>query len=328
MAAPAAPEEEEPEQVVASAAAAMALIGVPGKNLTDAEILEQFIVKSPHSNEFCTEVTNTVYEHGPDTEYGQIKTLAGKELYGQPGFEAVDKDGYAVDPFFEKGGYMFVPVKKESVNFYTIVMDFEDCVGDNHAPYGLQSSAFTSGGGIYDLTYPQVIFNMTFYALDGLAVLPDHIYNGTAGTLANVPKGAKQRVEEMSMGKTEVNPICLNELYAQLHPDMDPVNDKWPWFRAQGPMLQYSTQGPADCEDYRQFARIHQEGIDAAVRAFEQLREDFPALGFPITATFILSSSSSSAEGILKLSYNLSNKSPIPRAFTDEMHTTSSKPRL
>ena len=273
----AAPEEGTPEP--AAAAATAALVGIPGEPLTDAEILKLFVVDAPHADEFCTENAITLYEHGPDTAYGQVKTFVGTELYGQPGFEAVDENGYVVDPYFEKGGYQFVPAHKEKVNFYTIVMDFEDCVGDCHAPYGLQSSAYSSGGGIYDLTYPQVIFNMTFYALDGLAALPNHIYNGTAGTLANVPKGAKQRIEEISMGKTEVNPVCLNELYAQLHPDMDPVNDKWPWFRAQGPMLQYSTQGPADCEDYRQFARIHQEAIDSAVRAFEQLRADYPDLG-------------------------------------------------
>ena len=47
-------------------------------------------------------------------------------------------------------------------------------------------------------------------------------------------------------------------------------------------------------------------------------KDDFPTLGFPITATFIISSSSSLSFFSGKASYIASRTSPIPRAFVDD----------
>ena len=48
------------------------------------------------------------------------------------------------------------------------------------------------------------------------------------------------------------------------------------------------------------------------------INDDFPTFGFPITATFILSSSSSPSCFSGKLSYIASSTSPIPKAFAAE----------
>ena len=58
------------------------------------------------------------------------------------------------------------------------------------------------------------------------------------------------------------------------------------------------------------------------------IKEDFPTLGFPITATFIISSSSSVSSFSGKCSYTASNTSPIPNAFVDDTGYGSPIPKL
>ena len=58
------------------------------------------------------------------------------------------------------------------------------------------------------------------------------------------------------------------------------------------------------------------------------INEDLPTLGFPITATFILSSSCSSAVSSGNSSYILSNTSPIPLALADDTGLGVPNPKL
>ena len=58
------------------------------------------------------------------------------------------------------------------------------------------------------------------------------------------------------------------------------------------------------------------------------INDDFPTFGFPITATLILSSSSSPSCCSGNLSYIASNTSPIPNAFAAETGYGSPTPKL
>ena len=72
--------------------------------------------------------------------------------------------------------------------------------------------------------------------------------------------------------------------------------------------------------------------IELTIVLFEPIilliNDDFPTLGFPITATFILPSSSSSALFSGKLSYIASSTSPIPNAFAADIGCGSPIPKL
>ena len=57
-------------------------------------------------------------------------------------------------------------------------------------------------------------------------------------------------------------------------------------------------------------------------------REDFPALGFPMTATRMASSSSSAASSGGKQATHASRRSPVPCPWTAETAMGSPKPRL
>ncbi|MDR2711988.1 MAG: dockerin type I domain-containing protein [Clostridiales bacterium] len=227
----------------------------------DGDIVRQFVVNAPHAGENCTENAVTVKEFGPGTDYGPIMTN------GVP------------DPFFAGGGVQFFPTQKSTLKVYVLAVDFDDLKGDNYAPYGLQSSVIISGSSIYDMTYPEVIYNMIFHGSRGLSALPNHKFQGSGSVTL---KAIKQRLEEMSMGRMTVEVECLNERLA-IAKGLDPLNDKWPWFHLDGPMLGYAVQGPADCEDYRQFARLHQAGIDAAYRDIPGL--DIEDIDFIYTIT-------------------------------------------
>ena len=58
------------------------------------------------------------------------------------------------------------------------------------------------------------------------------------------------------------------------------------------------------------------------------INDDFPTFGFPITATFIGSSSPSISSFSGKCSYIASNTSPIPVAFVDDIKYGSPIPKL
>ena len=289
----------ESEQAAGSAVsmAVSAIPGVANPNVpdNDFDILNLFGADSPHAQMLVTENARSLMDFGAapaghrrtagagydrsyvDPHGGEyIRTFVGKEYAGQTYLiddkpYTVSDDGYAVDPIYEKGGYLFTPLYRDETNLYMIAMDFDDLKGDNYAPYGAQRSVLPLNNAIYDLTYPQVLYNQTYYGNDGLERLPDHIFAGRGTLTDGNGVGVVDRLQMMSMGRLKVNTVCLNEEYAKLHPNMDEVNDKWPWFRAESAMMSYNTQGLAECEDYRQFSRIHQGGIDAAMRALDKL---------------------------------------------------------
>ena len=58
------------------------------------------------------------------------------------------------------------------------------------------------------------------------------------------------------------------------------------------------------------------------------IKDDFPTFGFPITATFIISFSSSFSSFSGKCSYIASKTSPIPKAFVAEIAKGSPIPKL
>jgi hypothetical protein len=229
------------------------------------DIARQMVINAPHSGENCTENAVTAKEFGKGTAYGPIMTN---------GVE---------DPFFAGGGVQFLPTQKSTVKIYVVAVDFDDLKGDNYVPYGLQNSIITSGSSTYDMTYPEVIYNMIFHGANGLRALPEHKFVGSGSVTL---KAIKQRLEEMSMGRMKVEVECLNERLAAAQ-GLDPLNDKWPWFHLEGPMFEYAVQGPADCEDYRQFARLHQAGIDAAYRDIPGL--DIEDIDFIYTITPVTS---------------------------------------
>jgi len=288
------------EESAIAPAAVSAIPSIPNPNVpdNDFDILNLFGADSPHAQMLVTENARSLMDFGAapagqrrdagagynrsyvDPHGGEyIRTFVGKEYAGQTYLidgkpYTVSDDGYAVDPIYEKGGYLFTPLYRDETNLYMIAMDFDDLRGDNFAPYGAQRSVLPLGNAIFDLTYPQVLYNQTYYGNDGLERLPEHIFAGRGTLTDGNGVGVVDRLQMMSMGRLKVNAICLNEEYAKLHPEMDEVNDKWPWFRAESAMMSYNTQGLAECEDYRQFSRIHQGGIDAAMRTLEKLRLD------------------------------------------------------
>jgi len=233
---------------------ALTAIMVLGLSLTaytavpsDAEIAKQFDVFAPHAAEFSNEGAFTVKNFAPNT----IMTNG------------------VIDPFFAGGGTMHAPTDSDAkkMKIYVIAIDFNDCPGDVFIPYGVQRNVFTdpANASVFDLSYPEVYYNNVFFGSAGLKTLDSSKFVWRGTTAAHEIKGLKQLVEEMSMGRFEVEVECLNERLAEVQ-GLNPDSDKWPWFHIDGPLLEYATQGPADCEDYRQFAKTHQAGINAAYR--------------------------------------------------------------
>jgi hypothetical protein len=230
-----------------------------GNGSSDADIVRRFVVDDLHAGEFTTESAVTQREFAPNT----IMTNG------------------VVDPFFAGGGTLFFPTDRPSgkAKIYVIAVDFADLKGDVGVSYGVQRNVFRNEGSIYDLSDPQVIYESTFFGSDGFAGSPSYKYYGANGVKnmrrdkfiwgSNRPednyKGLVQIMNEISLGKMEIEVECLNMRLAELQ-GLDPEKDKWPWFHLEAPMLSYASQGPADCEDYRQFSRLHQAGIDAAYR--------------------------------------------------------------
>ena len=214
---------------------------------TDAQIAGQFYIDDMHAASFCNEDGIVTKNFLPNT----IMTNG------------------VIDPFFAAGGNMHAPTNRadKKMKIYAIAIDFADCAGDIYLPYGLQRNVFTSpsDGSLVDLSYPEVYFNTVFYGSAGLKTLNSSKFTWKGTTAAHEFKGLKQLVEEMSMGRFEVQVECLNERLAVVQ-GLDPTTDKWPWFHIDASMFEYATQGPADCEDYRNFAKTHQAGIDAAYR--------------------------------------------------------------
>ena len=216
----------------------------------DANIVRQFVVDDPHHGEYCTEDADTVRAFGPGTEYGPIITN---------GVE---------DPLFAKGGYLFGPTDQGTMKIYAIAVDFTDAIGDVQIPYGRHRNVVKSahGGTVYDYSDPQIHFESQFKGTDVLKANPKFTWLGTA---AQEYKGIEQILEEQSMGRLEVDVELLNERLAQVK-GIDTTVERTPWFHIDGPIFAYSNAGPADCEDYRQFARLYQAAIYAAVEQLEE----------------------------------------------------------
>ncbi|MDR0795315.1 MAG: hypothetical protein LBE79_04570 [Tannerella sp.] len=227
--------------------------------LSDADIARRFVTDDKHAGEFCTENAFTLREFAPNT---------------------IMSDG-VVDPFFAKGGVLFFPTDRPTGKgkIYVIAVDFADLKGSIGVSHGLQRNTFTNQGSIYDLSDPQVIYESTFFGSNGFNGSPDYAYFGVNGlkqmhpekfkwgsdSIADDFKGMVQIINEVSLGKMEIEVECLNKRLAEVQ-GLNPETDKWPWFHINESMIGYAVQGPADCEDYRQFARLHQAAICAAYR--------------------------------------------------------------
>lgn len=200
----------------------------------DSDILRRFVVDTPHGPDYVTENALTQREFAPNS----ILTNG------------------AIDPFFAKGGFLFAPTDKGKVKVYAIAIDFDDLVGDVQIPFGLQRNVLTSFNSVYDISDPDIHVTAVWHGSDGMKANNKFQWNGTP---ANEYKGLIQLLNEMAMGRCTFEVELLNKRAAA-----DPANDRAPWFRVPGPMLQYAVQSPADCEDYRQFSRLHQAAVDAA----------------------------------------------------------------
>ncbi|MDR2713707.1 MAG: carboxypeptidase regulatory-like domain-containing protein [Clostridiales bacterium] len=217
---------------------------------TDGDIVRQFIVDDPHHGEYCTEDAQTVREFGPGTAYGPIMTN---------GVE---------DPLFANGGYLFGPTDKATFKLYAIAVDFTDAVGDMQVPYGRHRNVVKSAfnGTVYDYTDPQIHFQSQFLGTPALKANPKFNWLGSA---AQETKGIAQIMEEQSMGRMKVDAELLNERLA-VAKGIDTTKERAPWFHIDGPIFSFSSAGPADCEDYRVFARLYQAAIFAAVEQLEE----------------------------------------------------------
>ena len=216
--------------------------------LKDGEILKRFVVDAPHAAEYTTENASTVHAFEPNS----VETMG------------------VVDPFFAQGGTLFAPTNRKEINIYVIAVDFSDIKGGNYMPYSLQRNVWNDSTGtnnVLDLSKVETHYYGLFLGRDALNActkIPN--YNSNYKAMA-------QRMEQMSMGRWKVNVICLNEVLAEAQ-GLDPDNDVWPWITLNGTMMEYAVQGPADCEDYRQFARVHQSGINAAYAQIEKAWAD------------------------------------------------------
>ena len=216
----------------------------------DGGIVRQFIVDDTHHGEYCTEDAQTVREFGPGTAYGPIMTN---------GVE---------DPLFANGGYLFGPTDQATLKIYAIAVDFTDAVGDMQIPYGRHRNVVKSAynGTIYDYSDPQIHFQSQFLGTTALKANPKFKW---LGTTAQETKGIAQILEEESMGRMKVDAELLNERLATAK-GIDTTKERTPWFHINGPIFAYSDAGPADCEDYRQFGRLYQAAIFAAVEQLEE----------------------------------------------------------
>jgi len=254
--------------ITATSESNAAKIAVLGASIrpTDAEIVKQFVVDDMHASEYCTENAVTMREFAPNS---------------------IITNG-VVDPFFASGGTQFFPTDRTpdpvtgvaKAKIYVIAVDFTDLKGEVGVPYGVQRNVFRNQGSVYDLSNPEIIYEATFFGSDGFKkgsaaynhygsngvknIHPNKFMWGTADPAQDF-KGLVQIMNEVSLGRIEIEVECLNKRLTDLNGG-DSVTDKWDWFHLDGPMIGYAVQGPADCEDYRQFARLHQAAIDAAYR--------------------------------------------------------------
>jgi len=213
--------------------------------ISDADIARRFVVEDRYAGEYVSENAITLREFGPNV----IMTNG------------------VVDPFFAKGGTQFFPTDRLSgkAKIYVVAVDFADLKGEVGVSFGLQRNVFRNQGSIFDLSDPQVIFESTFWGSNGLKKMQPEKFRWESVDPADDFKGMVQILQEVSLGQMEIEVECLNRQLAVLK-GLDPHKDKWPWFHINEPMLGYAVQGPADCEDYRQFARLHQAAIHAAYR--------------------------------------------------------------
>ncbi|MCL2163391.1 MAG: hypothetical protein FWH55_03140 [Oscillospiraceae bacterium] len=308
----AAPEEEfealPDENAVLTYAAVSDLAPL---SLSAADILKQFNDDSIMFGENCTEAAFTRREYapgakmdgGPEGQYddwGMMGLTDSNELLTKAFNELKGVVESYPDNFF-RDGYTFTNSAKKEINIYIVAVDFPDVIGDLQITYGLHRNVAMWNGMRVDLSRVETHVASVFGGSDGggarstrAGALPagSEIGHGSYGRIrgwkdpdfegkldpwsstATAWKGAAQRLEEMSMGRMKINIICLNEVYAQLNDEMDAKTDWWPWFRLPGSMISYAVQGPADCEDYNQFARLHGAGLEKA-------REMIAALGTP-----------------------------------------------
>ena len=240
--------------------------GLLGQELSvsDAAIARRLVVDDVHAGEFCSENALTLREFKPNS----ILTNG------------------VIDPFFAGGGTLFFPTDRPSgkAKIYVIAVDFSDMRGEVEAPFALQRNVFSNQGSMYNLSDPQVIYEGTFFGSNGFTASPNYRFFGVNGLKKMHPnkfiwgsdnpsddfKGMVQILNEVSLGKMEVEVECLNRRLAEVQ-GRNPQTEKWPWFHIDQPMIGYAVQGPADCEDYRQFARLHQAAINVAYRDIPQL---------------------------------------------------------
>jgi hypothetical protein len=172
-----------------------------------------------------------------------------------------------IDPLFAKGGYLFGPTDKSKLKIYAIAVDFTDAAGDMQIPYGRHRNVVKSAysGTIFDFSDPQIHFETQFKGTTALKANPKFTWLGTD---AQEFKGIQQILEEQAMGRLVVDVELLNERLAKAQ-GINTAQERAPWFHIDGPIFAYSDAGPADCEDYRQFARLYQAAIYAAVEQLE-----------------------------------------------------------
>ena len=213
----------------------------------DGDIVRQFVVDTPYTIDYLNESAETQREFAPNT---------------------IMTNGVA-DPLFSKGGYLFMPTTKDKIKFYVIAVDFNDCRGDVMMPFGAQVNVLTDRGSVYNLSDPEVYFTTIFRGTDGLKALEERTDGEKfqwKGTDADQYRGIAQLLEERSMGQMKVEAECLNRRATE-----DPDNSPWEWIHIDASMLEYAVQGPANVEDYRMNARLHQAAIDAAYATIPDL---------------------------------------------------------
>ncbi|MCL1873739.1 MAG: carboxypeptidase regulatory-like domain-containing protein [Clostridiales bacterium] len=212
--------------IMVASASALALADV-----NDGNIARQFVTDSPTDGMYCTESAATLREFGKD----EIKT------YG------------VVDPLFKDGGYFVAPSGKAKLRVYVICVDFEDLDGSQRITYGSKANVRSSQSMTYDYSKPETYLHAIFSGADGFDADP-RVANFT-GTYRT--EGLNKLYKDIAMGKMELDVVLVNDYFQD-------ENGNAKWFTLHGGETDYAIQYAAGVEDFRIFARLHQDAINAA----------------------------------------------------------------
>ena len=221
--------------IIVACASTLALADV-----NDGNIARQFVTDSPTDGMYCTESAATFNEFAPNSVL----------TYG------------VVDPLFKDGGYFVGATRKSKMKVYVICVDFEDLDGSQRITYGSKANVRSSQSMTYDYSHPETYLHTLYEGAAGFDADNKLYPGGFTGTYRN--EGMSWTYAQQAMGQSELEVVLLNDYFKD-----ENGNDKW--FTLHGGEAEYAIQYAAGVEDFRIFARLHQDAINAA---YEYLDEE------------------------------------------------------